>query len=129
MFLRRNLQEIYRFKTDSTSVSEAEFLSHYGVSQQQALEHYTNQLIVLRNRWKVSRKEEMFRKYVKVPIVTEGLRLDTVIVSPDGDIFYDYVQSIHVRPQLRKATVLLSGDIFEQDRRIYRVPPRCGSGR
>ena len=122
MFLRRNLPEIYRFKTDSTSVSEAEFLSHYGVSQQQALEHYTNQLIVLRNRWKVSRKEEMFRKYVKVPIVTEGLRLDTVIVSPDGDIFYDYVQSIHVRPQLRKATVLLSGDIFEQDRRIYRVP-------
>ena len=64
----------------------------------------------------------MFRKYVKVPIVTEGLRLDTVIVSPDGDILYDYVQSIHVTPTLRKATVLLSGDIFEEDRRIYRVP-------
>jgi Tetratricopeptide repeat. len=64
----------------------------------------------------------MFRKYVKVPIVTEGLRLDTVIVRPDGDIFYDYIQSIHVTPSLRKATVLLSGDIFEEDRRIYRVP-------
>jgi tetratricopeptide (TPR) repeat protein len=64
----------------------------------------------------------MFRKYVKVPLVTEGLRLDTVIVSPDGDILYDYVQSIHVKPTLRKATVLLSGDIYEEDRRIYRVP-------
>ena len=122
MFLRRNLPDIYRYKTDSTAVSDDEFRSHYGVTEQQALVHYTNQLVVRRNRWKVNRKDDMFRKYVKAPIVTEGLRLDTVIVSPDGDILYDYVQSIHVRPSLRKATVLLSGDIFEEDRRIYRVP-------
>ena len=122
MFLRRNLPDIYRFKTDSTAVSEEEFRSHYGVTERQALTHYTNQLLVLRNRRKVNRKDDVFRKYVKVPIVTEGLRLDTVIVSPDGDILYDYVQSIHVKPSLRKATVLLSGDIFEEDRRIYRVP-------
>ena len=122
MFLRRNLPDIYRFKTDSTAVSDEEFRSHYGVTERQALTHYTNQMLVLRNRRKVNRKDEVFRKYVKVPIVTEGLRLDTVIVSPDGDILYDYVQSIHVKPSLRKATVLLSGDIFEEDRRIYRVP-------
>jgi len=122
VFLRRNLPEIYRYKTDSTSVSDEEFRSHYGVTEREALRHYTNQLVVRRNRWKVERKDEMFRKWVKVPIVTEGLRLDTVIVSPDGDILYDYVQSIHVKPSLRKATILLSGDIFEEDRRIYRVP-------
>ena len=122
MFLRRNLPDIYRFKADSTVVSDEEFHSHFGVTQRQALEHYTNDLVVRMNRRKVSRKGEMFRKYVKVPIVTEGLRLDTVIVSPDGDILYDYVQSIHVKPSLRKATVLLAGDIFEEDRRIYRVP-------
>ena len=122
MFLRRNLPDIYRFKTDSTAVSDEEFHSHYGVTERQALSHYTNQLVVRRNRWKLSRKNNMFHKYVKVPIVTEGLRLDTVIVSPEGDILYDYVQSIHVRPSLRKATVLLSGDIFQEDRRIYRVP-------
>ena len=122
MFLQRNLPEIYRFKTDSSIVSDESFRSHYGVTERQALEHYTNQFVVRRNRWKVSRKDEMYRKYVKVPIVTEGLRLDTVIVSPDGDILYDYVQSIHVQPRLRKATVLLGGDIFEEDRRIYRIP-------
>ena len=122
MFLRRNLPGIYRYKTDSTSVSDEEFRSHYGITERQALTHYTNQFVVRRNRWKVGRKDQMFRKYVKVPIVTEGLRLDTVIVSPEGDILYDYVQSIHVTPSLRKATVLLSGDIFEEDRRIYRVP-------
>ena len=122
MFLRRNMPDIYRYKTDSTSVSDEEFRSHYGITERQALEHYTNQLVVRRNRRKIDRKDDMFRKWVKVPIVTEGLRLDTVIVSTDGDIYYDYVQSIHVRPSLRKATVLLSGDIFEEDRRIYRVP-------
>ncbi|MBQ9192627.1 MAG: hypothetical protein IJ156_02785 [Bacteroidales bacterium] len=122
MFLRRNLPEIYRYKADSTLVSDEEFRSHYGITEQQALQHYTNGLVVRMNRRKVSRKEQMFRKYVKVPIVTEGLRLDSVIVSPDGDILYDYVQSIHVKPSLRKATVLLEGDIFEEDRRIYRVP-------
>ena len=122
MFLRRNLPDIYRFKTDTTSLSDEEFQSHYGVTERQALAHYTNQLVVRRNRRKVGRKDDMFRKWVKVPIVTEGLRLDTVIVSADGDILYDYIQSIHVKPNLRKATVLLSGDIFEEDRRIYRVP-------
>ena len=122
MFLRRNLPDIYRYKTDSTSVSDEEFQSHYGITEKQAVTHYTNQLVVRRNRWKVGRKDQMFRKYVKVPIVTEGLRLDTVIVSPDGDILYDYIQTINVTPSLRKATVLLSGDIFEEDRRIYRVP-------
>ena len=122
MFLQRNLPEIYRYKADSTVVSDEEFHSHYGVTQQQALRHYTNDLVVRMNRRKVSRKGEMFRRYVKVPIVTKGLRLDTVIVSPDGDILYDYVQSIHVTPSLRKATVLLAGDIFEEDRRVYRVP-------
>ncbi len=122
MFLRRNLPEIYRFKTDSSTVSDEAFRSHYGVTERQAVEHYTNQLVVRRNRWKVDRKDLMFRKYVKAPIVTEGLRLDTVILADGGDILYDYVQSIHVPPRLRKATVLLGGDIFEEDRRIYRIP-------
>ena len=37
MFLRRNLPDIYRYKTDSTAVSEEEFRSHYGITEQQAL--------------------------------------------------------------------------------------------
>ncbi|MBQ6761449.1 MAG: hypothetical protein IJP49_01725 [Bacteroidales bacterium] len=122
MFLRRNLPEIYRYKTDSTTVADEEFLSHYGVSEKQAVRHYTNGLVVRRNRRKVERKEEMFRKYVKAPIVTEGLRLDTVITSPNGDILYDYVQSIQVQPRLRRADIRLSGDIYEEDRALYRVP-------
>ena len=58
MFLRRNLPDIYRYKTDSTSVSDEEFRSHYGITERQALAHYTNQLVVRRNRRKVGRKDQ-----------------------------------------------------------------------
>lgn len=122
IFLKRNLPGIYRYRNDSTAVSDETFASGYGVTQQQALQHYTNQLRVRHNRRKVARKDQLFRKWVKVPIVTEGLRLDTVIRNSDGDLIYDYVQSIQVRPKLRKATVVLEGEIYEEDRRIYRVP-------
>jgi tetratricopeptide (TPR) repeat protein len=65
----------------------------------------------------------MFRKYVKVPLVEEGLRLDTVIRSGNGEIIYDYVQTINTRPKLKKAEIVLSGDIFEQEKKIYSMPP------
>jgi tetratricopeptide (TPR) repeat protein len=64
----------------------------------------------------------MFRRWVKVPIVSEGLRLDTVIRADGGDIYYDYVQTMQVKPKVRKATVTLSGEIFEEDKAIYRIP-------
>lgn len=46
----------------------------------------------------------MYRKYIKAPIVKEGIRLDTVIVSPDGDFIYDYVQTINTCPGLKRPT-------------------------
>ena len=64
----------------------------------------------------------MYRKYVKVPIVTEGLRLDTVIQTFNGDFIYRYVQPIKTRPKLRKVDVVLSGDIYESDTKIYDIP-------
>ncbi len=122
MFLKRNIPEIYSFRSDSSLVSDEVFASAYGVTQQQAVNHYTNKFLVRRNRWKIKHKEDMFRRWVKVPIVSEGLRLDTVIRADGGDIYYDYVQTMQVKPKVRKATVTLSGEIFEEDKAIYRIP-------
>ena len=122
MFLKRNLPEVYRFRSDSSAVSDEQFASAYGVTEQEAVEHYTNQWIVRRNRRKIERREEMFRRLVKVPIVSEGLRLDTIIREDSGDLVYDYIQPINVRPRLKKALIVLSGDIYEENRRIYRIP-------
>ena len=122
LFIERNMPELYSFKTDSTYVSDEKFASAYGVTEKEAIEHYTDKLARKANSWKMSRREKMYRKWVKVPIVTEGLRLDTVIRSDAGDFVYRYVQPIRTRPKLRKVDVVLSGDIFESDRKIYDIP-------
>ena len=122
LFIERNMPQLYAFKSDSTYVSDEQFASAYGVTEKEAIEHYTDKLARKANSWKMSRREKMYRKYVKVPIVKEGLRLDTVIQAFNGDFIYRYVQPIQTRPKLRKVDVVLSGDIYESDRKIYDIP-------
>ena len=122
LFIERNMPDLYAFKTDSTYVSDEEFASVYGVTEKEAIEHYTDDLARKANNKRISRREKMYRKYVKVPIVTEGLRLDTVIQTFNGDFIYRYVQPIKTRPKLRKVDVVLSGDIYESDTKIYDIP-------
>ena len=122
IFLQRNIPQLYAFKTDSTTVSDEQFASVYGVTEQQAVEHYTNSIAKRYNSRKMARRERMYRRYVKVPIVTEGLKLDTVLQSVNGDFIYHYTQTIQTRPKLRKVDVILSGDIYESDQRVYTIP-------
>ncbi len=122
LFIERNMPDLYAFKTDSTYVSDEEFASAYGVTEREAIEHYTDDLARRANNKRISRREKMYRKYVKVPIVTDGLRLDTVIQTFNGDFIYRYVQPIRTRPKLRKVDVVLSGDVYESDTKIYDIP-------
>ncbi|MBQ8574222.1 MAG: hypothetical protein IJ450_05145 [Bacteroidales bacterium] len=122
IFLKRNIPQIYAFKNDTTFVSDEQFYSIYGVSEQEAVYHYTNKFAKDRNERRKANREAMFRKYVKAPIVTEGLRLDTIIVEPDGDFVYNYVQTINTRPKLRKVDILLIGEMYEQDVKLYEMP-------
>lgn len=122
IFLKRYIPQVFAYKSDTAYVSEREFYSVYGVSERQAVEHYTNQFAKNINDRRKARKDKMYRKYVKAPIVTEGIRLDTVMVGNDGDFIYNYVQTINTRPKLRKVDIVLSGDIFEQDKRLYNIP-------
>ena len=122
LFIQRNIPDLYAFKTDSTIVDDAKFESIFGVTEQEAIEHYTNSISKSRNARRWERRDEMYRKYVRVPIANEGLRLDTVITAANGDFIYNYVQTIATRPKLRKVDVVLSGDIYEQDKRLYEIP-------
>lgn len=122
LFLKRNIPQIYAFKTDSSYVEDDVFLSYYGVSEQQAIDHYTNKFAKNLNERRKAKRNKKYRKYVKVPIVTDGIRLDTVIVSPGGDFIYNYVQTINTRPKLRKVDIVLSGEIYEQDKVLYKIP-------
>ncbi len=122
IFLKRNIPEIYKFKTDSTEVSDEVFASAFGVTQQEAVDHYTWKLAKQRNNRKISRKDMMFSKFIKSPIITEGIRLDTVIQAIDGSFIYEYIQTIKTQPRLRKADIVLSGEILEQEKKLYGIP-------
>ena len=122
IFLERNIPDVFAFKTDSTEVSDEVFYSYYGVSEQEAVDYYTNHLAKRKNARRIRDREKMYRKYVKAPIVYEGIRLDTVMQNIDGDFIYNYVQTISTRPKLRKVDIILSGDIYEQEKKIYNIP-------
>ena len=121
IFIERNIPALYAFRTDSTFVSDAEFASAFGVTEQQAIEHYTNRLAKSANERRMTRKEEKFRQYVKVPI-EQGFRLDTVMREINGDFRYVYSHTLATRPRLRKVDVVLSGAIYKEDAKIYDIP-------
>ncbi len=120
-FLERNIPQVYKFKTDTNFVSDEQFYSIYGVSEQEAVEYYTRTWAKRANQRKIDSKDEMRKRMIKAPIITEGVRLDTVITNMNGDFVYNYVQSVKTRPRLRKIDVILSGEIFEQDNLLYNM--------
>ena len=122
VFIRRNIPALYAFRRDTAVVSDSAFASAYGVTERQAIDHYTYGMLVRRNERKIRDKDKMFRRYVKAPLQTEHLRLDTLMVNEAGEFVYNYVQTIHTRPKLRKVAILLGGEICEQDKVVYEIP-------
>ena len=121
VFIQRNIPDLYAFKKDSTIVSEAKFASAYGVTEQDAIDHYTRKISMRRNARRAARSEAMYKRYVPVPIVNEGIRLDTVVLG-DRDLLYTYIETIPAKSGVKKAQVTLSGEIYQLDKVIYRIP-------
>lgn len=121
-FLQREIPDIYYYKNDYSEVSDEVFYSHFGTTEQEALEHFTNKMKKRRNARRLASKDRMYQKYIKSPIAAEGVRLDTVIDEPSGSVIYNYVQTINTRPHLKKADIVLSGEIYDRDKRIYTIP-------
>ena len=121
-FVSRNFPDLYAFKTDSTYVTKETFESYYGVEEQEAIEHYTQKLHRKWNNSLKARRGKKYEKLVKSPIITEGVRLDSIITTGNGDVVYHYVQTINTRPKLRKATINLKGSIYQGSEMIYLLP-------
>ncbi len=122
VFIKRNIPALYAYRQDTSLVSDQQFASVYGVTEQQAIDYYTYGLLVRRNERKIRDKDKMFRKYVKAPLQKDHLRLDTLMVNDAGEFVYNYVQTIATRPRLRKVDIRLSGEVCEQDKVVYGVP-------
>ena len=122
VFLERHYPETYAMKRDSSFVPAPEAENLFGVTQREALMHYSRHLKWKRNERRKERRNVMFEKYVKDPIVSEGIRLDTVLVASGGDFIYRYVHTFKSRPRLKKVTISLKGKLYEKGRCIYSFP-------
>ena len=122
IWISRNLPELWRFHDDSTFVAEEDFRSVFGPTEQDALIHYTWGHMKRRHEKLWMERGKKFEQLVKAPIRTEGIRLDTVLRDIEGNFVYQYTQTIRTRPKLRKVDVVLSGDIYEQERHLYTMP-------
>lgn len=122
IFLERFFPETYAMRTDSSFVSDPDAETLFGATQADALRHYTRKLKWIRNERRKARADRMYGRYVKDPIVVEGIRLDTVITSSDGDFVYRYMHTFRSRPNLKKVMVTLSGDMYERGECIHHLP-------
>ena len=122
IWIARNMPGLYRYRNDTSFVSMDDFHSLFGPTEAEAIREYTywHRRHYHERRW--FQREEKFRELVKAPILTEGVRLDTVLRDIDGNFVYQYTQSIRTRPRLRKVDIILSGEIYEADRRLYTMP-------
>ena len=122
VFLQRHFPETYAMKNDSSLISEPLAANLFGVTQREALRHYTSHLRRSINERRKARADRMYSRYVKDPIVTEGIRLDTVLVGADGDFIYCYEHTFRSRPHLRKVMIALDGDLYEMGERLTELP-------
>lgn len=122
VFLRRHFPETYAMKSDSTFISEPEAESAFGVTQKEALIHYTRTLKSLMNERRKQKTARKYEKFIKDPIVSEALRLDTVLTDFNGDFIYCYEHTFRSTPGLKKVDVFMDGSLYEKGECILTLP-------
>ena len=123
IFLERNFPALSRLGSDTSFADTSYARSLFGVTEEEAIRHYTKNWLVRRNERRKLNRDKMYGKYIKSPLVTEGIRLDSVVRTAEGSVRYHYVQTILARKDLRKAEMVLRGAVFEENRRVYTMPP------
>lgn len=93
-----------------------------GLTLTDVREHYTDRLRRKRNDRRKASREKVFARYVKTPLNEEGERIDTLFNGASELFTYDYSQEILARPGLRKLYVVVSGGIYDGERKCYTIP-------
>lgn len=122
-FIQRNIPRIAALRNDTALVDTDSIRGLYGISLEEAREHFMKTLAIQRNNIKKSQTDEKYRRFVKDPVITYGFRLDTLIGDNTEDFRYTYHQALGTRPGLRQIDVCLTGGIYYQGEKLYSIPP------
>ena len=122
VFLARTFPQTYAMRNDSSVVNDEIAQSLFGLTQTQAVTHYTRKWQVRANERRKQRKDKMFSKYVRDPLAVEGIRLDTVLTSSSGDFIYRYLHTFSPPPMVKKVSVSLRGKIYQDGEFVDDLP-------
>lgn len=121
IFIERHFPETYAMKNDSSVVPEPLAANLFGVTQREAAEHYKKHWKTNRNEWRKKNSARLFRKYVKDPIVKEGICLDTVMADM-GNFVYRYNYTFKSMTGLKKVHLFLTSQLFQKGQCRVDVP-------
>ena len=122
VFLSRNFPQTYAMRNDSSFVDDLKAESLFGVTQTQAIAHYTRMWQVRMNERRKAKKDKMFARFVRDPLAVEGIRLDTVLTASSGDFIYRYTHDFRPAPKLRKVQILLHGKLYQDGLEVAQLP-------
>ncbi len=121
IFIERNIPQLASLKSD-TSYIDPHIRGVYDITFSQAKEYYTKKFANYINNRRINAKEKKFNKYIKDPIIQDGIRIDSVIRNPGNGITYHYTQWLQTRKDLKKIDLVVKGEIFEYGEKIHTIP-------
>lgn len=128
-FFERNLPEIYSMRLDSAYVTDDIYTTMYDVTQKEVIEHYGLDISKSRQRANNRRRNKADKMQqdltAKYPLGTDShVRLDTLVNDDNHALVnYDYLETIDAVKGLRNVKMLLTGSIYEADKKLATIAP------
>ncbi len=112
-------EDLFLYKRDLRIFLERFALSPFGVSEEEAVKHYTKQWLKRLNLIRHSRKDKKYERFVKSPFITGGVRIDTIMNKAENSITYRYRQTVNTIPRMKRIDLNLRSAIMADGERIY----------
>ena len=119
LFRERNFPSFSMESVPSSSASSPLF-SWSGISEDDAVEHYTWDILRWRHLRRLSSLPERFNRYVKAPFQRGGVLLDTLLHGGSSPFSFTYTYDLKVKPGLRRADLFLESEVHDGEKTIYR---------
>ncbi len=89
--------------------------------REEIVEHYTLSGKKSRHQKKWSQLRYKYKEYIRDPIQTFGIRLDTVVKNGEGSIVYRYLQTMPHRRGVKKMNLTLDGGLYKDGNHLASI--------
>lgn len=111
--------ELFLYKRDLNIFLERYAAKPFGVSEEEAILHYTKNWLKKLNMIRHSRLDAKRNRYIKAPYILGGIRIDTIISSLDSSIIYRYLQQVNTIPKMKHLDLLMTTSVNLDGESIY----------